>query len=288
MIHQYRQSGHLVNLILINNCKIITFAFNIPQNRNQINLKPKITALAITLNEEENVKRYVQSLAFADEIIFIDSNSTDATVALAEELGIRVIQRNFDDFSKQRNFGIQQAQNDWIVFFDLDEIITPELGEEIVSSVSSQNDFVAYTVRRNLFFIGKRIKYGGWQSDKVIRIFNKNNCKYNGNLVYETILANGRVGRLKERVNHYSYKNFDNYNSKLNLYSKLQAEDLYLKKIRPNIYHFFIRPNYRFLWQYVFRLGFLDGKEGFILAYIHTFSVFKRYLQLWMMHRKIQ
>jgi glycosyltransferase involved in cell wall biosynthesis len=288
MIHQYRQSGHLVNLILINNCKIITFAFNIPQNRNQINLKPKITALAITLNEEENVKKYVQSLAFADEIIFIDSNSTDATVALAEELGIRVIQRNFDDFSKQRNFGIQQAQNDWIVFFDLDEIITPELGEEIVSSVSSQNDFVAYTVRRNLFFIGKRIKYGGWQSDKVIRIFNKNNCKYNGNLVYETILANGRVGRLKERVNHYSYKNFDNYNSKLNLYSKLQAEDLYLKKIRPNIYHFFIRPNYRFLWQYVFRLGFLDGKEGFILAYIHTFSVFKRYLQLWMMHRKIQ
>jgi glycosyltransferase involved in cell wall biosynthesis len=278
----------LVNLILINNCKIITFAFNIPQNRNQINLKPKITALAITLNEEENVKRYVQSLAFADEIIFIDSNSTDATVALAEELGVRVIQRNFDDFSKQRNFGIQQAQNDWIVFFDLDEIITPELGEEIVSSVSSQNDFVAYTVRRNLFFIGKRIKYGGWQSDKVIRIFNKNNCKYNGNLVYETILANGRVGRLKERVNHYSYKNFDNYNSKLNLYSKLQAEDLYLKKIRPNIYHFFIRPNYRFLWQYVFRLGFLDGKEGFILAYIHTFSVFKRYLQLWMMHRKIQ
>ena len=88
---------------------------NIPQNRNQNNLKPKITALAITLNEEDNVKRYIQSLSFADEIIFIDSNSTDATVAIAKELGVKVIQRNFDDFSKQRNFAVEQAKNDWII-----------------------------------------------------------------------------------------------------------------------------------------------------------------------------
>ena len=91
---------------------------NIPQNRNQNNLKPKITALAITLNEEDNVKRYIQSLSFADEIIFIDSNSTDATVAIAKELGVKVIQRNFDDFSEQRNFAVEQAKNDWIIFFD--------------------------------------------------------------------------------------------------------------------------------------------------------------------------
>ena len=96
-------------------------------------MRPKITALAITLNEEENVKRYVESLSFADEIIFIDSNSTDATVTIAKELGVKVIQRNFDDFSQQRNFAIQQAKNDWIVFFDLDEIITPELEKEIIS-----------------------------------------------------------------------------------------------------------------------------------------------------------
>ena len=125
---------------------------NIPQNRNQNNLEPKITALAITLNEEDNVKRYIQSLSFADEIIFIDSNSTDATVAIAKELGVKVIQRNFDDFSKQRNFAVEQAKNDWIIFFDLDEIITPELGKEIVSTISLQNDFVAYYINRNFFF----------------------------------------------------------------------------------------------------------------------------------------
>lgn len=261
---------------------------NIPQNRNQNNLEPKITALAITLNEEDNVKRYIQSLSFADEIIFIDSNSTDATVAIAKELGVKVIQRNFDDFSKQRNFAIKQAKNDWIIFFDLDEIITPELGKEIVSTISLQNDFVAYYINRNFFFLGKQIKHGGWQTDKSIKIFNKKNCSYNGNLVHESIKTKGKIGFLKNRVNHYSYKSFDKYNEKLNLYSQLQAETLYLKNKRPNLYHFFIRPCYCFWWQYICRLGFLDKKEGFILAYVYSFAVFKRYLQLWMMYRKIE
>ncbi|MEW5676066.1 glycosyltransferase family 2 protein [Flavobacterium enshiense] len=250
-------------------------------------MKPKITALAITLNEEENVKQYVESLSFADEIIFVDSFSTDKTVEIAESLGVKVLQRAFDNFSNQRNFAISQAKNDWIVFFDLDEIVTPKLEGEIISVTSSETDCVAFYVKRNFHFLGKHIKYGGWQSDKAIRVFNKKHCHYNG-LVHERVTAIGKVGYLKERVNHYSYRNFDNYNNKLNLYSKLQAETLYLKNKRPNAYHFFFRPKYRFLWQYIYRLGFLDGKEGFILAYVHAFSVFKRYLQLWMMYRKIE
>ncbi len=249
---------------------------------------PKITALAITYNEEENVQRYVKSLSFADEIIFVDSQSNDNTIAISEKMGVTVIQRKFDDFSNQRNFAIQQAKNDWIVFFDLDEIMTDDLEKEIKKKITSSSDKVAYFVKRNFFFLGKQMKYGGWQNDRAIRLFNKNYCKYNGNLVHEVIKTNGKTGRLKNSVNHYSYKNFDNYNDKLNLYSKLQAENLYLKNIKPNLYHFFIRPSYRFLWQYIFRLGILDGKEGFILAYVHSFSVFKRYLQLWMMYRKIE
>jgi glycosyltransferase involved in cell wall biosynthesis len=250
-------------------------------------LKPKITALAITLNEEENVKRYVQSLSFADEIIFIDSNSTDDTVILAKELGVTVLQRKFDDFSTQRNFALQQAKNDWIVFFDLDEYISPELEKEIIAITKSPNDFAAYTVNQNFFFMGKRIKHGGWKNNKTIRIFNKNSCSYDGNLVNETITTIGKIGSLKNRVNHYSYKSFDDYNNKLNLHSQLQAKSLYLKNKRPNLYHFFIRPYSCFWWQYACRLGFLDGKEGFILAYLNSFAVFKRYLQLWLMYRKI-
>ena len=252
------------------------------------NTSQKITALAITFNEEENVKRYVESLSFADEIIFVDSLSTDNTVAIAKEMGVTVIQNKFKDFSTQRNFAISQAKNDWITFFDLDEIVTSELEEEIKSVVTSDNQNVAYFVKRNFFFLGKRIKYGGWQNDKVIRVFNKNYCKYNGNLVHEVVSANGKVSFLKNCVNHYSYKDFDNYNNKLNHYSKLQAETLYLKNKKPNVYHFLFRPLYRFFWQYIYRLGILDGKQGYILAYVHSFSVFKRYLQLWMKYRKIE
>ncbi len=249
---------------------------------------PKITALAITYNEEENVERYFESLSFADEIIFVDSQSTDKTIEIAERLGVKVIQRKFDDFSNQRNFAIEQASNDWILFFDLDEIISKDLEIEIKSILKKPNDKVAFYIRRKFYFMGKLIKYGGWQNDKAIRLFNKHHCRYNGNLVHELVQSTGKTGILKNKLDHYSYKNFDNYNDKLNLYSKLQAENLFLLKQKPNLYHFFIRPTYRFLWQYIFRLGLLDGKTGFILAYIHSFSVFKRYLQLWMMYRKIE
>ena len=250
-------------------------------------ITPKITALAITFNEEINVKRYVENLSFADEIIFVDSQSADKTAILASEMGVKVIEREFTNFSEQRNFAISLAKNDWIVFFDLDEILTPSLETEIKNAVTDANGTVAFFVKRDFFFMGKSIHFGGWQTDKAIRIFNKKHCTYNGNLVRESIKANGEIGILKNKLNHYSYKNFDNYNNKLNLYSKLQAENLYLKKLKPNAYHFLFRPLYRFLWQYFFRLGILDGKEGFILAYVHSFSVFKRYLQLWMRYRKI-
>lgn len=253
-----------------------------PQN----NSVPKITALAITFNEEEHIKRYVESLSFADEIIIVDSFSTDTTPEIAKQLGVQFIQNEFKDFSSQRNFAISQAKNDWILFFDLDEVITPQLEAEIKKTVANPKA-VAYFVRRNFHFMGKHIRFGGWQNDKAVRLFNKNHCRYT-DLVHEVIHTDGKICSLKQTADHFSYKSFDNYNQKLNLYSKLQAETLYEKKRRPNAYHFLFRPFYRFCWQYYYRLGILDGKEGFILAYVHSFSVFKRYLQLWMRYRKIE
>lgn len=246
-----------------------------------------VTALAITYNEEDNVERFIKSLYFANEIIIVDSYSNDKTIEIAQNLGVKVIERYFENFSDQRNFAISQAKNDWIIFFDLDEIISKELETEIIDTVNNPKDAIAFFIKRNFHFMGKNIRFGGWQNDKAIRLFNKKYCHYEG-LVHERIIPNGKTCTLKNRLHHYSYKNFDNYNDKLNLYSKLQAENLYKKKQRPNFYHFFIRPTYRFFWQYVFRLGILDGKEGFVLAYLHSFSVFKRYLQLWMFYRKIE
>ena len=251
------------------------------------NLKPKITALAITLNDEENVKKYVQSLSFADEIIFIDAYSTDTTVALAKELGITVFQRTFDDFATQRNFALQQSNNDWVLFFDLDENVTLELAEEIQMAINSGNNFSAYYVKSNFHFMGKQMKFGGCNFKKSIRIFNKQSCHYNESLVPEKLIIQGKTAILKNHSNHYPYKNFDTYNEKLNLFSKLEAQELYQKKVRPNAYHFFLLPTAFFIKNYIVKLGFLEGKEGFILAYLHSFAVLKRYLLLWLMYRKM-
>ncbi|HZW77932.1 MAG TPA: glycosyltransferase family 2 protein [Flavobacteriaceae bacterium] len=248
---------------------------------------PKISALAITLNEEENIERYLKNLWFADEIIIVDSHSTDRTVELASQFpNVQVHLRTFDNFSAQKNYAISLAKHDWAVFFDLDEEVTASLAKEILEIVSNPKK-IAYFVKRDYFFMGKRIKYSGFQRDYVIRIFNKNFCRYNDNLVHELIIADGPTGRTKNSSPHYTYKSFDHYTGKLHQYSALQAKMLYEKGKKPNLYHFFFRPFYRFWYQYLIRLGIMDGKEGFVLAYINAFSVYKRYVNLWLLYRKI-
>jgi glycosyltransferase involved in cell wall biosynthesis len=247
----------------------------------------KISAIAITLNEAEVIDAFIKSLWFVDEIIIVDSFSIDDTVALAKNHEKVIIhQRKFDNFSSQKNFGISKAKNDWIVFFDPDEEITKPLADEILTTLSNPSA-IAYFVKRELHFMGKRIKYSGFQTDWIIRVFNKNYCQYDGNLVHELIQTNGETAKLKNRLPHHTYKSFDDYTGKLHRYSALQAKMLYEKKKRPSLFQFLFRPLYRFWHQYLIRLGILDGKEGFILAYINAFAVFKRYVNLWMLYRKI-
>lgn len=247
----------------------------------------KISAIAITLNEAETIDSFLKSLWFVDEIIIVDSFSTDQTVALASaHEKVRVLQRKFDDFSSQKNFALSKAKNDWVVFFDPDEEVTKPLADEIIETLKNPKS-VAYFVKRELHFMGKRIKYSGFQTDWIVRVFNRNHCAYDGNLVHEVLKTEGATGKLKNRLPHHTYKSFDDYTGKLHRYSALQAQMLYDKKKRPKLHHFIIRPSYRFWHQYILRLGILDGKEGFILSYINAFSVFKRYVNLWMLYRKI-
>jgi glycosyltransferase involved in cell wall biosynthesis len=247
-----------------------------------------ISAIAITYNEEEHIERFIKSLSFADEIIIVDSNSTDQTVALATQFNAKVFNRNFDNFSAQKNFALEQASHDWIMFFDLDEFISEELANEIQSNISTVPDVSAFKVKRNFYFMGKHIKYSGFQNDSIVRVFKKSKCNYGNNLVHEILKVNGKIQTLKNKSDHFSYKSFDSYNEKLTRYSKLQADSLYLQDIRPKFYHFTVRPLWRFFHQYIIKLGFLDGKEGFILAYLSAFAVFKRYLFLWTKYRNIE
>jgi len=247
-----------------------------------------ITAIIPTLNEEVHIKEAIDSVSFADEIIVIDSFSTDRTVEFAESKNVRVLQRVFDDFSSQKNYAIQQASHNWIYVLDADERVTSELRKEILEKIKEPDDFVGFFVYRTFYFIGKKLNYSGWQRDKVIRLFRKDKCKYNGKLVHETISADGNVGFFKNKLEHYSYQSFDHYIQKLNQYASLKARALFEKDKKVTVFHILIKPPYRFISHYILRLGFLDGFPGFIISVTQAYGVLSRFIKLWLMNHKLK
>lgn len=248
----------------------------------------KITAIIPTFNEEIHIEEAIKSVSFADEIIVIDSYSTDNTVVLIKKHKVTLMQRVFDDFSSQKNYAIDQAKHDWVFVLDADERVTETLREEILQTVLNKTQSVAYWIYRSNIFMNRKIKYSGWQNDKVIRLFNKEYCKYNGRLVHEEIFTEGKVGFLKNKIEHYSYKNFDTVILKRNRYAQLQAETLYKKGVTPNLFHFLIKPAFRFFKHYIIQRGFLDGFQGFIISFMYVYTVFVRYIKLWLLIRKME
>lgn len=243
----------------------------------------KITSLSIIYNEESYIEKLIQEVSlFADEIIIVDSFSTDKTVQIIQKYPhVRLIQRKFDNFTNQKNFAIEQAKNNWVTFFDADERISKTLSEEILSIVNSQNSCDAYWVYRKFYLEGKYIKYSAWQNDKVIRLFRKDKCRYKAEkYVHETLECNGKVCFMKNKLDHYSFSSWESYIAKLDHYSRLKAEELYRKGKKTNIFHFTIKPAFRFFHHYILKLGFLDGKEGIMIAKIYANYVFNRYKYL--------
>lgn len=246
----------------------------------------KISAIIPTLNEEIHIADAIKSVGFADEIIVIDSFSTDKTLEIAKKYNVKIIKRKFDDFSSQKNFAISQAKYPWIYLLDADERVTTEVEKEILDAVKSPNDFVGFYVRRTFYFCGKKVNYSGFQRDKVVRLFLKEHCKYVG-VVHETIKTSGYLGFFKSKIEHYSYRNYDHYISKLNHYASIRAKELHGKGKKVNAYHVLIKPPARFVIHYFIRLGFLDGFTGFLVAKTQAYGVLTRYIKLWLLNKNI-
>lgn len=239
-----------------------------------------ITAIIPTLNEENFIEEAIASVSFADEIIVVDSYSQDHTIEFAEKHKVKIVQRRFDNFSSQKNFAIDLAKYDWIYILDADERVPPDLKEEISNAVRNPGDFVGFYIYRTFYYKGTRIRFGGWQTDKVIRLFKKESCRYDGKLVHEKILPQGKIGFLEHRIDHFSYKSFDQYSGKLDLYSSLQARELFEAKRKITPLHRWVKPGFRFMVLYFIRFGFLDGSRGYTLAKLHAEAVRQRYLKL--------
>lgn len=244
--------------------------------------KKKISALGIIYNEEHNIRLYLDNMAFADEIIVVDSFSTDNTPKIIKEEypHVKFYQRKFDDFSSQRNYTIDLASNDWIMFFDADERVTQKGINEIVTTVNSDTPYVAFWFKRIFYYKGKSMVNNSFNKDMAIRLFRKSKARYSEKLVHETLNIDGKTGYLKESLHHYSFKSKEEFLAKRLQYSKLKAKELYDKGVRTNLYHLTVRPAFRFFKYYILGLGFLNGGRGLEIARILGYHVYMRYIYL--------
>jgi len=219
-------------------------------------------------------------LEWADEIVVIDSFSTDKTVEIATKMKAKVLQRKFDNFSSQKNYAIDQAKYDWIFVLDADERLTEDLKLEILDKLYSPGNDKSFWIPRNNYFQNKKVRFSGWQNDKVMRLFNRKYAKYNGKLVHEEVVCKAETGSLKSYIEHYTYESYSDYLQKIKSYSRLKAMELYKKNIRPNFFYRYIKPAYRFAYHYLITFGFLDGKTGFTIAKINAIGMRERYRKL--------
>lgn len=242
----------------------------------------KISGLIITYNEEKNIRAVLECFDFCDEIIVVDSFSTDKTVEIANQNPkVRIIQNKFEDFTKQRNLALEHAKNDWVLFLDGDERTTPELEKEIIRTVNSKKAKDAYYIYR-IFFVGKKkIKFSGTQNDKNFRLFRKSKAHYAADKkVHESLVVNGTTGILKNKILHYSFENFDSFKKKMLYYGFLKGKELAAKGTNYSFIIQWSKVVFKFIKTYFLKLGFLDGKDGMKISYLQSLYVYNTYQTL--------
>jgi glycosyltransferase involved in cell wall biosynthesis len=237
-----------------------------------------VSALIICYNEAQHIETAIQQVDFADEIIVVDSFSTDNTFDLLKQFPkVKAIQKKFISFPNQRNFAMSQANHDWVLFLDADERIPPKLQSEIIATVKNP-EYDAYKIRRQFYFNNQKIRFSGLQSDATYRLFNKNKTGYDDTiLVHEQLIVNGSSAILKNKMVHYSFSNWNHFKQKMEHYATLQAKQLFQQGKKPTQFKVIFKPSYKFVYNYIFRLGLLDGKAGFNICYYNAHGVSHRY-----------
>lgn len=242
----------------------------------------KISALVITYNEIGYIEKCLKSVEFADEIIVVDSYSTDGTYEfLRAHPKVRVIQHPFKNYTTQKAFTLAQASNDWVIFVDADEVITPALRKEIKFTLNSNATHVAYWFRRKFMFQQKQLRFSGWQTDKNYRLFRKSKVQFSDKrIVHETLEIQGSSAILKEKLTHYCYRDFANYKHKMLVYGRMKAKEAIQKGRRFNFLLLLGKPAFTFVYNYIFRFGILDGLKGVTVCYLNALGDWERYLEL--------
>jgi glycosyltransferase involved in cell wall biosynthesis len=244
-----------------------------------------LSVTIICKNEEENIRECLESVKWADEIILVDSLSTDKTVEIAKEYTDKIFTEEWMGFARQREFALAKASNEWIFPLDADERCSNELKEEIYNIINSSSTFAGYRIPRKTFFLGKWIKHCGWYPGYQTRLFRKDKTKVTDRLVHEGYEVSGEMGFLKGDILHYSVTSITDYMRKVNQYSSLQAVEKAEKK-EIKFTDLLLRPVAAHIQNFIFKKGFLDGIHGLMVTNFDIITNMLTYMKAWEIQKK--
>lgn len=240
----------------------------------------EVSAVLITHNEEVNLPRVLEKLRWCEDVVVVDSGSTDATCKIALQFGARVLHREFEDFSDQKNFADQHAFHNWILSLDADEVPSDDLRASLQQIKTNGASCAAYCFSRRAFYLGKWIHHSGWYPDRKIRFYDRRKAHWTG-LVHESVEVDGMVGKLDGDLLHYTCKSLTEHICTTDRYTNLAARQLLDNGYQPTIGNLLLAPPWAFFRSYILKLGFLDGVHGFIIASMSAFYVFSKYVKVW-------
>jgi len=249
-------------------------------------MRPKLTAIVTTFNEEENIRDCLALLRFADEILVVDSFSTDATIEIARSIpAVRLLQHEYLGNGPQCNWAMEQASHPWALIVDADERVTRALALEIEELLGRGLRGDAYRLRRENVFLGRVIRHSGWGSDRLVRLVRKGAVRYPDQRVHADIVLRAAAPTLQAPLLHYTFRSFGQYLEKLHRYAEWAAQDGLQKGSRAGVVEIAFRPAWRFLRMYVVQAGFLDGLPGLIVCALQSYGVFLKWARLWELRR---
>jgi len=241
----------------------------------------KISAVIITYNEERNIQRCLEGLRWADEIVVVDSFSQDRTKEIASSFTDKIFDLEWQGFGKQKEFARTKATCDWVLSIDADEVVSEKLQKEIQDAINRNDSPDGYYIPRLSNFLGRWMRHSGWYPDYVLRLFKKDRARFDDSLVHEKLILEGKAGFLKNEILHYTDPDITHYLSKMDRYTTLSAQELLAERKNITLFDLLFRPVAIFFKMYLFKSGFLDGWQGFVLACLSSFHVFVKYAKLW-------
>ena len=246
---------------------------------------PKLSVTIITLNEAAHIGAAIDSVAWADEIIVVDSGSTDGTADIATARGARVVIRDWPGYVEQKNHAAGLAAHDWILSLDADERITPALADEIRGVLQAEPPASAYRIPRVAFHLGRWIRTTDFYPDYQTRLYDRRVARWQGRHVHESVKTDRAVGQLRHEIEHYSFADLRDQIDRLNHYSSLAARQMRESGRRSGPLHLLVHPPAAFLRNYILRRGFLDGTAGLLISLVNSYGVFLKFAKLWELER---